>query len=179
MHPDSYVVLVLRVLGGIVSIEPSEAPVKPADALEWEAASAYHGVRQGIDPFELIAIARNETDFRPELVGPDGKDCGLTQTRVLYSRYRCSELRRSSWIAFKEAARELTENQSRCQRTARGDLARCRINSYNSGVRYARQGWKGRYWLRVTCFADMARAGVRPRGDCRKVGTRLDITRNR
>ena len=40
----------------------------------------------------LIGIARNETDFRPHLVGPDGLDCGLTQTRVTYSKYRCRAL---------------------------------------------------------------------------------------
>ena len=178
MHLWTFLALVLRVAHGILAVQSPGAPVTTEDAVAWAFAATYHAGRAGLDPFELVGIARNETDFRPGLVGPDGKDCGLLQTRVTYSRYRCGTLRRSPWLAFQEGARELAENRARCARRFPGDdPTRCRVNSYNSGVRYARRGWKGRYWLRVTCFAEAARAGVTPRGDCRRVASRAGIAR--
>lgn len=177
MSLDAFLSLVLRLATGILAIQDEGKPVSSDDAVRWAMAAAFHGERTGIDPFELIAIARNETDFRVDAIGPDGKDCGMTQTRVTYSRYRCRELRTDVWLAFAEAARELSENQERCAKHAAGDLPRCRINSYNSGVHYARAGWRGGYWLRVFCFAEAARRGLRPVGDCRRVQSRGDIAR--
>jgi hypothetical protein len=177
MALESFLVLVVRLAAGILSIQSPRAPVTPDQAFAWATAAAFHAHRSNLDAFELIGIARNETDFRPWLVGPDGKDCGLTQTRVTYSKYKCRELKRDAWLAFEEAARELRENQKRCLKRARWDLTRCRINSYNSGVRYAKKGRAGGYWLRVTCFAEAARAGVAPVGDCRKVRSRGQIAR--
>lgn len=174
---ETFLVLVLRLAQGILAIQSPASPVAFRDAVAWAVAAAVHAERSELDPFELIGIARNETDFRPNVIGPDGLDCGLTQTRVTYSRYRCRDLRRSPWLSFAEAARELAENQARCSKVARRDVTRCRINSYNSGVRYARAGWSGRYWLRVSCFAEAARAGVSPRGDCRSVRSFADIPR--
>ena len=174
---DALIPLVLRLAHGILAIQSQASPVAFRDAVSWAVAAAVHGQRSELDPFELIAIARNETDFRPNVVGPDGKDCGLTQTRVTYSRYRCGELRRSPWLSFAEAARELKANQVRCLRNAPNDVTRCRINSYNSGVKYARGGWPGRYWLRVSCFAEAARGGVAPGGNCRLVRSWADVQR--
>ena len=174
---DGFFALILRLATGILAVQDPGQPVGVDDALAWATAVAYHSDRNHLDPFEMVGIARNETDFRPALIGPDGKDCGITQTRVTYSRYRCAQLRQDPWLAFEEAARELSENQARCSRTARGDLVRCRLNSYNSGVHYARTGWNGTYWLRVSCFAEAARRGLRPIGDCRSVRDRGDIAR--
>jgi hypothetical protein len=177
MALDSFLALVMRVAAGILSVQAESQPVSPENALTWATAATYHAQRSNLDPFELIGIARNETDFRPEMIGPDGKDCGLTQTRVTYSKYRCRQLRSDTWIAFEEAARELRDNQKRCLKRAKWDVTRCRINSYNSGVRYAKKGRAGTYWLRVSCFAEAARAGVRPVGDCRLVRNRNDVAR--
>ena len=177
MALDSFLALVIRIAGGILAVQTPAQPVSPEDALTWATAAVYHAQRSNLDPFELVGIARNETDFRPDRVGPDGKDCGLLQTRVTYSKYRCKQLRNDVWIAFEEGARELRENQKRCEKRAKWDVTRCRINSYNSGVRYAKRGHAGAYWLRVTCFAEAARAGVRPVADCRQVKSRGDIAR--
>lgn len=177
MQLDLYLALVLRLAAGILAIQDPHRKVREGEALRWATAAAFHAKKKGVDPFELIAIARNETDFRPHLVGPDGKDCGITQTRVTYSRYPCRELRRDTWIAFAEAARELAENQRRCLKRARHDLKRCRINSYNSGVRYAKAGWRGRYFLRVSCFAAAARSATTPRDSCRRVRTWKEVAR--
>ena len=177
MALDAFFALVLRLATGILAIQDPGTPVTLDDAVQWATAAAFHAERNHLDPFELIGIARNESDFQPDRVGPDGKDCGLTQTRVTYSRYRCRQLRQDPWLAFAEAARELTENQARCARHASWDLERCRVNSYNSGVHYARSGWSGGYWLRVGCFAEAARRGVTPAGDCRRVHNRGDIAR--
>jgi hypothetical protein len=174
---EAFLGLVMRLAAGIIAVQAPYQPVAPETAVSWATAAAFHAGRSGLDPFELIGIARNETDFRPDLVGPDGKDCGLTQTRVTYSKYRCKELRRDPWLSFQEAARELSENQKRCLKRHPWDLKRCRINSYNSGVKYARSGRAGGYWLRVSCFAEAAREGVRPAGDCRRVRSRGDIAR--
>ena len=134
---------VLKLALGILAIQSPGQPVAPATAVSWAMAAAVHAERKDVDPFELIGIARNETDFRPDTVGPDGKDCGLTQTRTTYSKYRCKQLRRDPWIAFEEAAREIKENQVRCLKRAPHDLARCRVNGYNQGVRYAKRGRPG------------------------------------
>lgn len=177
MALDVFLALVMRLAAGIIAVQAPYNPVSPETAVGWATAAAFHAERSGLDAFELIGIARNETDFRADLVGPDGKDCGLTQTRVTYSKYRCRDLRRDPWLAFEEAARELRENQARCLKRNKWDLTRCRINSYNSGVKYARSGRAGGYWLRVTCFAEAARHGVRPVADCRRVRSRGDIAR--
>ena len=57
------------------------------------------------------------------------------------------------------------------------DFDRCRLNHYNSGVRYAKRGVHGAYWLRVQCFAEAARAGVTVGQSCRHVMGRGDIAR--
>jgi hypothetical protein len=177
MALDGFFALVLRLAAGIVAIQDPRTPVSSDDAVRWATAVAYHAQRNHLDPYELIGIARNESDFQADKIGPDGKDCGMTQTRVTYSRYRCRQLRDDPWLSFEEAARELSENQARCAKRSAGDLIRCRINSYNSGVHYARSGWQGGYWLRVSCFAEAARRGITPAGDCRRVQSRGDIAR--
>jgi hypothetical protein len=174
---ESFMTLVLRLAAGIMAIQDPGTPVKMEDAMQWATAAAYHAQAAGLDPFELVGIARNESDFQVDNIGPDGLDCGITQTRVTYSQYTCRQLRRDTWIAFAEAAREMKENTEICKRIAPDDQPRCRLNAYNSGPRYARSGWAGNYWLRVTCFEEAARAGVRPRGDCRAVQNRGDIAR--
>ena len=51
----------------------------------------------GLDPYELIGIARNESDFHVNITSPDGKDCGITQTRTTYSKFRCKQLNSDVW----------------------------------------------------------------------------------
>jgi hypothetical protein len=166
---------VLRLTAGLMAIQAPHAPLPPARAVAYAVAALEHGRRAGVDPYDLVGIARNESDFREKLVGPDGKDCGLTQTRVTVSRFTCRQLRRSYRLAFREAARELSEYQRACR--GKRDYHRCRFNRYNSGVRYARRGRAGGYWLRVTCFAEAARAGTRPGKACRRVRSLADVRR--
>jgi len=73
---------VLRLAAGIIAIQNPGAPVSVERATAYAVAAAYHGVKNGLDPFELIGLARNESDFVENEIGPDGKDCGLTQTRT-------------------------------------------------------------------------------------------------
>src|SRR6266581_3039227 len=137
MPTGTFLTLVLRLAAGFVAIQDPGTPVTADQALSWATAVAFHAEKNQLDPFEIIGIARNESDFTVNMVSPDGKDCGITQTRTTYSKFRCRQLRSDAWISFQETARELTENQERCLKYNQGDLTRCRINSYNSGVHYA------------------------------------------
>jgi hypothetical protein len=175
MPIDVYLTLVLRVAAGALAIQAPGQPLSPDRALGYAAAATYHGTQAGVDPFELMAIARNESDFVENVRGPDGKDCGLTQTRITISRFSCRQLLRSYWLAFQEAAREMSEYARACK--GKWDFDRCRLNHYNSGARYARRGVHGLYWLRVSCFAQAARAGVNVANECRKVQGKRDIAR--
>ena len=96
------------------------------------------------------------------------------QTRITGSRYSCRRLRHDVDIAFLEGARELAQYSASCRGHA--DFDRCRFNRYNSGVRYARRGFHGHYWLRVLCFSEAARVGA-PGGGCVNVQSRAAIAR--
>jgi hypothetical protein len=175
MSLDLYLALVVHVAVGAQSIAAPYAPLPADKAARYAIAAVKHGERAGVDPFELIAIARNETDFREGLRGPDGKDCGLLQTRITITRYTCRQLLRSADLAFQEGAREMREYNAACR--AKPDYDRCRFNHYNSGVRYARTGQHGRYYLRIQCFAEAARRGAPVGSTCRAVQGRRDIAR--
>jgi hypothetical protein len=181
MHVDLYLATVMklaalmRLTAGIYAIQAPGVPMTVEKAAQYAVAATYHGAHAGIDPYELVAIARNESDFVETMTGPDGKDCGLTQTRVTITKYSCKQLRRSYWLAFQEAAREMNEYGAACH--GHSDFDRCRLNRYNSGVRYARHGFHGAYWLRVQCFADAAREGITVGQSCRRVQGRGDIAR--
>jgi len=181
MHVDLYTAALMKLAtlmhlaGGIYAIQAPGVPMTVGKAAQYAVAATYHGTRAGVDPYELVGIARNESDFVEDMRGPDGKDCGLTQTRVTITRYTCGQLRRSYWLAFQEAARELREYTRACQ--SHGDFDRCRLNRYNSGVHYARSGFHGAYWLRVQCFAEAARQGANVGQSCRRVRGRGDIGR--
>jgi len=175
MAIDWWLAYVLKLASGIMAIQAPYAPVDETRATAYAIAAAYHGAQADVDPYELVAIARNESDFIEDQRSPDRKDCGLTQTRITNSRFTCRQLRSSYWIAFAEAAREMAEYNQACRNAP--DFDRCRINRYNSGVHYARTGVHGRYWLRVLCFAEAARADVDPGRACRRVQGRWDIRR--
>ena len=175
MSVATFLALVFQVAVGIFAVQSRHAPVSYAKATAYAAAAVYNGWRTGIDPFELVGVARNESDFVEAKRSRDGKDCGLTQTRITVTRFSCRQLRRSFWLAFHEAARELSQYASSCRN--HGDATRCRLNRYNSGIRYATRGPHGAYWLRVQCFAQAARA-TRDTGDeCRAVRRKRDIAR--
>jgi hypothetical protein len=149
---------VLRLSAGILAVQDSSAPVDMRKAQKYgvaalRASEAYH-----VDAWELIGVARNESRFRAEEIGPDGKDCGIMQTRTTGSKYSCLKLRRNVDIAFMEGAREIAGYNASCRKHA--DFDRCRFNRYNSGIRYAKTGLHGRYYLRVLCFANAARNGL-------------------
>jgi hypothetical protein len=166
----TFLAWVFRVAAGIFAVQSHHVPVSYT-----RATAVYNGWRLGIDPFELVGVARNESDFVENKRSRDGKDCGLTQTRVTVTQYSCRQLRRSFWLAFHEAARELSEYARSCRNHS--DSTRCRLNRYNSGIRYAKRGPHGAYWLRVKCFAQAARA-ARDTGDrCRTVRGKRDIAR--
>jgi hypothetical protein len=181
MQVDLYVATVMklaalmRLTAGIYAIQAPGVPLNLEKAAQYAAAATYHGTRAGVDPYELVGIARNESDFVETMTGPDGKDCGLTQTRVTITKFSCRQLRRSYWLAFQEAAREMKEYGKACRGHA--DYDRCRLNRYNSGARYAKRGFHGAYWLRVACFADAARRGITVGQSCRGVHSRRDIAR--
>ncbi len=181
MHVDLYIATVMkiaalvRLTAGIYAIQAPGVPMTVEKAAQYAVAATFHGTRAGIDPYELVGIARNESDFVETMKGPDGKDCGLTQTRITITRYTCKQLRHSYWLAFQEAAREMKEYTQACHGHA--DFDRCRLNRYNSGVRYAKHGFHGAYWLRVRCFADAARRGISVGQSCRHVQSRGDIAR--
>ncbi len=167
--------MVAQLVSGVLTLKTRSVPVTVPQAVTYAVAASYHGIQRGIDPWELIALARNESDFEEGLLGPDGKDCGMTQTRITFSRYSCKQLQRSPWLAFAEAARELYEFSRSCRR--HDDFDRCRLNRYNSGYNYAKSGVHGNYWLRVQCFAEAAKAGVAVGQDCRRVHRPSDIER--
>ena len=181
MHVDLYAATVMKLAmlahltAGIYAIRAPGVPMTVDKAAEYALSATLHGASAGVDPYELVGIARNESDFIETMVGPDGKDCGLTQTRITITKYSCRQLRRSYDLAFQEAAREMKEYGAACK--SHGDYDRCRLNHYNSGVRYARTGFHGAYWLRVKCFADAARHGITVGQSCRRVQSRGDIAR--
>lgn len=152
-----WLVTVLRLTLGILAVQDPSAPVDLEKAQRYAAAAMRAGQAYGVDPWELIGVARNESRFRPHEIGPDGKDCGIMQTRITVSRYSCGKLRRDVQVAFMEGARELAAYRKSCR--AHRDFDRCRFNRYNSGIRYAKKGVHGRYYLRVLCYADAARRG--------------------
>jgi hypothetical protein len=175
MPIDVYLALIFKVAVGAFAIQAPGVPLSMPRAMSYAAAAVYHGQARGVDPFELVAIARNESDFVENIRGPDGKDCGLTQTRITITKFSCKQLLRSYWLAFQEAAREMSEYARACK--GKPDFDRCRLNRYNSGVRYAKRGPHGAYWLRVSCFAQAARNGVTVGSACRKVHGKRDIAR--
>ena len=181
MHVDLYIATVmkiaalLRLTAGIYAIQAPGVPMTLEKAEQYAVAATFHGTRAGVDPYELVGIARNESDFVETMTGPDGKDCGLTQTRITITKYSCKQLRHSYWLAFQEAAREMNEYAHACRGHA--DFDRCRLNHYNSGVHYAKHGFHGAYWLRVACFADAARHEISVGQSCRRVRSRGDIAR--
>ncbi|HEY2745119.1 MAG TPA: hypothetical protein VGL86_10870 [Polyangia bacterium] len=181
MHVDFYAATMMKLAAlahltvGVYAIQSPGVPVSVDKAAHYALEATLKGEKAGIDPYELVGIARNESDFVENMVGPDGKDCGLTQTRVTITKFTCRQLRRSTALAFQEAAREMHEYDAACRKHA--DYDRCRLNHYNSGVRYAKTGYHGTYWLRVQCFADGARRGVTVADSCRRVRSRGDIAR--
>jgi hypothetical protein len=173
MQAEFLLALLMRLTMGVLAIQDPQTPVHPTDAARY-AVSAYDAsMRYGVDPFELIGTAANESDFVETAIGPDGLDCGITQTRVTGSRYSCWTLRHDVEIAFAEAGRELREDQDSC--VGHADLSRCRLNRYNSGWFYAEDGFVGGYWLRTTCFETAARTESIPIGSCRWVRSYRDI----
>ena len=181
MHVDFYAATLMKLAAlahltvGVYAIQAPDVPVSVDKAAHYALEATLHGAAAGVDPYELVGIARNESDFIETMVGPDGKDCGLTQTRVTITRFSCRQLRHSYALAFREAAREMHEYGAACRGHA--DYDRCRLNYYNSGVRYARTGFHGAYWLRVKCFAAAARSGITVANSCRRVRSRGDIAR--
>jgi hypothetical protein len=181
MQVDLYITTVLKLAAimkltaGIYAIQAPEVPLTVNRAAEYAVAATFHGERAGIDPYELVAIARNESDFVENQRGPDGKDCGLLQTRVTITKYSCRQLLRSYWLDFQEGAREMKEYSKACH--DHPDFDRCRLNRYNSGVHYAKSGFHGAYWLRVQCFEKAAERGVSVGQSCRRVLGRGDIAR--
>jgi hypothetical protein len=162
----------VRLCAGILAVQDPSVPIDMAQAQKYAAAALHAADGRRVDPFELIGMARNESRFRVDEIGPDGKDCGIVQTRTTGSRYSCRTLRRDVDIAFAEGARELAGYNASCRTHA--DFDRCRLNRYNSGIRYARRGFHGHYWLRVLCFAEAARAGA-PGGGCATVQSRRGV----
>ncbi len=167
-----FITTIVRLCAGILAIQDPSAPVDVANAAHYAGAALRAADARHVDPWELIAVARNESRFRAEEIGPDGKDCGIVQTRITGSRYSCRQLRRNVEIAFAEGARELAQYGKSCRGHA--DFDRCRLNRYNSGFRYAHRGFHGHYWLRVLCFEQAAHAGA-PGGGCVDVQSRAAI----
>jgi hypothetical protein len=163
---------ILRLSAGILAVQDPASPVDPMRAALYAEAALRAGAAHQVDPWELIGVARNESLVRADEIGPDGKDCGIMQTRITGSRYSCRTLRSNVDVAFMEGARELSGYGASCRKHP--DFDRCRFNRYNSGVRYARRGYHGHYWLRVLCFTRAARSGASG-GGCTAVQSRAAI----
>lgn len=162
-----------QLAAGIQAVQDPWVPIGTERAQKYAAAVEAAAARYQVDPFELIGVARVESLFRARDVGPDGKDCGIMQTRTTVSRYSCRRLKNYR-LGFLEGARELAAFGKSC--FGRPDFDRCRFNRYNGGTRYLRHGFHGRYWLRVMCFAEAARAGEAG-GGCPEVRSRRGIAR--
>jgi hypothetical protein len=167
-----WVTALLRLCVGILAVQDPSVRVDAAQAERYAAAALHAAAAHDVDPWELIGVARNESRFRADEIGPDGKDCGIVQTRITGSRYSCRRLRNDVEIAFMEGARELAAYRASCR--THSDFDRCRLNRYNSGYRYAHRGFHGHYWLRVLCFTEAARAGA-PGGGCVDVASLAGI----
>ena len=167
-----WITTIIRLCAGIVATQDPSAPVDLADAGRYAQAALHAANARQVDPWELVGVARNESRYRVDEIGPDGKDCGIVQTRTTGSHYSCRTLRHNVDIAFAEGARELQQYNKSCRGHA--DFDRCRFNRYNSGFRYARRGFHGHYWLRVLCFTQAACAGA-PGGGCVDVQSRAAI----
>jgi hypothetical protein len=166
--------LVSRLAAGILAIQDPSTPIDTAQAQQLADAVVAAANAYGVDPWELVGVARNESRFRIDEIGPDGKDCGIMQTRVTGSHYSCRRLRHDFQIAFMEGARELAAYQASCR--SRGDFDRCRFNRYNSGIHYARSGFHGHYYLRVLCFTRAAQA-AEPGGGCNEIESHRAMAR--
>ncbi len=169
-----WIATIIRLCAGILAVQDPSASVDVTEAARYAEAALHAADARNVDPWELVGVARHESRFRADEIGPDGKDCGIMQTRITGSRYSCRQLQRSVDIAFLEGARELAQYGASCRGHA--DFDRCRLNRYNSGFRYARHGFHGHYWLRVLCFTEAARAGA-PGGGCDAVQSRAAIDR--
>src|SRR5437762_9660777 len=106
---EMYLASVLKLASGIQTIQAPQVTIDTEHAARYAVAASYHAQLRGLDPYELVGVARNESDFVENIRSPDGKDCGITQTRITVSHYKCKELRASYWLGFQEAARELSE----------------------------------------------------------------------
>src|SRR5438067_7363864 len=68
MHVDLYIATVmklatlLQLTAGIYAIRAPGVPMSVDKAAQYAVAATFHGTRAGIDPYELAAIARNESD---------------------------------------------------------------------------------------------------------------------
>ena len=150
-----WIMTVLRLSAGILAVQDPSSPVDLQKAQRYGAAALRASEIYHVDAWELIGVARNESRFRADEIGPDGKDCGIMQTRTTGSKYSCSKLRRNVEIAFMEGAREIAGYNASCSKHP--DFDRCRFNRYNSGYRYATKGVHGAYYARVLCFANAAK----------------------
>lgn len=164
--------IVSALIAGILAIQASGTPINEDKAREYAQAAYHHARRHDLDPFDLIGIARNESDFRVSLRSNKGLDCGITQIRARHSRYSCSKLTSSAWHAFSEAARMLKEFTVSCK--GRKDFDRCRFNRYNAGWKFSHNN---KYWLRVKCFARAARYNWVIGNQCRNVKSIKEINR--
>src|SRR5215831_14099488 len=106
--------LKLHLAAGIVSVADPSIPIEMERAMSYADAALRAAAVYGVDVWELVGLARNESAFRVHDIGPDGKDCGITQTRITASRYSCRQLRRSFALGFLEGARELAEYATAC-----------------------------------------------------------------
>ena len=91
----------LRLCAGILAVQDPSAPVDVAEAARYADAAMHAAEARHVDPWELVGVARQESRFRADEIGPDGKDCGIVQTRTTGSRYSCRQLRRNIEIAFR------------------------------------------------------------------------------
>src|SRR5262245_27719358 len=162
-----------QLAAGIQAVQDPWVPIATERAQKYAAAIQAAADRYQVDPFELIGVARVESLFRARDVGPDGKDCGIMQTRTTVSRYSCRRLKNYR-LGFLEGARELAAVAKSC--FGRPDFDRCRFNRYHGGTRSVPHGLHVPYWLRVMCFAEAARAGEAG-GGCRDVRARRGIAR--
>jgi hypothetical protein len=171
---------VVRLVKAIKALEFQSLRLSAARRLSIAKAAYLAGRKTNVDPFLLIALARQESDFtgRPSIspycyrpgISKCMADCGITQHQI-WGRPRwiiryCKRMQRDHATAFLKSAKEIKFHTNWCLKKSRyawyRPLWQCVLNRYNQGPFYkrARQCNKRRLkevWMSYTIYNKVRR----------------------